>query len=80
MAGNHISHLSQLIPYNARAQIFSQLIVGVDVILRNLLAMSLLKLVVDEFDFRRREVGRNEELGSVEASSQHVLFVLDVGV
>ena len=42
--------------------------------------MSLLKLVEDQLDLGWREVGGNEELGSVEASSQHFLLVLDVGV
>ena len=42
--------------------------------------MSLLKLVEDKLDLSWREVGGNEELGSVEASSQHFLLVLDVGV
>ena len=63
-----------------RAQIFRQLLVGVDVLLRDLLGMSLLKLVEDELDLHWREVGSNEELGSVEASPYNVLLVLDVGV
>ena len=71
---------SQLIPYNVGAQIFRQLLVCVDVLLRDLLTMPLLKLVEDEPDLGRREVGGDEKLGSVEASPYNVFLVLDVGV